>query len=217
MIRTLFVGIAAGTLFAACTTAPPPAPEDNSVEITVIEDISSYDRALATVDDLVEAGNTPTAIDRLSQELGNPDLTDSQRASLYFERGQLRVSDGGFDVYGGISDFEQVVDTYPDSSVATDAATLLDIARGEATSLNFILAQPESSRTERFEAQFRLGEHQEAIDLMLASGLVPENRILVAMYQTGYLCDAEGLAGPAYGVTEPDGTRRQVRFCDFGK
>lgn len=217
MIRNLLLGAAASALAAACTTAPAPAPDENSVEISVIEEVSSYDRALATAEDLVTAGNVPTAIDRLTQELGNPDLTDAQRASLYFERGQLRVSDGGFDVYGGVSDFEQVVDTFPDSSVAADAGTLLGIARGEATSLNFILEQPESSRTQRFEALFRLGEHQEAIDLMLSSGLMPDNRHLVAMLQTGYLCDADGLAGPAYGVTEPDGTRRQLRFCDFGK
>jgi len=219
MIRALTFGSAMAVFAAACSTTPAPGTEDaSSVQVSVIsDDITEFDRALSTADALVEAGNTPTAIDRLTQMLGDETLTDSQRATLYFERGKLRLSETGYDVWGGISDFETVIDTYGESSVAAESSELLNLARGEATSLNFALEQPETTRSQRFSALMRLGEHQDAIDLMLSSNLRPENSELIAMYQIGYLCDGEDQTGPAYDAIEPDGTSRELRFCDFGK
>lgn len=217
MVRIFLAGAASTIMIAACATAPTTAPTTTDVTEVVFEDLSDFDRALTTADDLVAAGNTSIAIDRLTQELGNDTLTPEQRAILHFERGKLRLSEDGYDVFGAVEDFDTVVSSYPTSTVATEAGTLLATARGEATSLNFLIEQPETSRSQRFEALFRLGEHQEAIDLMLSTNLQPENDILVAMYQIGYLCEAEGLTGPAYGATLPDGMREQLRFCDFGK
>ena len=73
------------------------------------------------------------------------------------------------------------------------------------------------TRNERFNHHFRLGEHVEAVDLMQANNLTPDNAHLLAMYQIGYLCEGDELAGPAYATTEPDGTSRSLQFCDSGK
>ncbi|MEM7459106.1 MAG: hypothetical protein AAF331_06555, partial [Pseudomonadota bacterium] len=61
------------------------------------------------------------------------------------------------------------------------------------------------------------GEHQTAADIMFENALSPENDYILDMYQIGYLCDSAELTGPSYGLVEPDGTERTVRFCDFGK
>ena len=93
----------------------------------------------------------------------------------------------------------------------------LDIANGEATSLLGVLERPETPRNARFGSHFRLGQHNEALDLMLSSNLKPDNDQLIAMYQIGYLCSGDDQTGPAYDAVEPDGTARELRFCDFGK
>ncbi|MEM9669343.1 MAG: hypothetical protein AAF950_10500 [Pseudomonadota bacterium] len=218
MFRTVTFSLAMTALATGCATTVSDSDTATTDAASIsTSDITEFDRALSTADALVEAGNTPTAIDRLTQLLGDPSLTDAQRAVLYFERGKLRMSESGFDVWGAIADFEKVVDDYPESVVVTETQDLLGLARGEATSLNFLLDQPESTRSQRFSALLRLGEHDDAIDLMLSSNLRPENRELVAMYQIGYLCDGEDQTGPSYSATEPDGTRRELRFCDFGK
>ena len=219
MIRNLMIGTTTAVIVAACATAPvtEPAPESTAEPVVLTDDVTEFDLALSTADQLVEAGNTPTAIDRLTQLLGDDSLSEKERATLYFERGTLRHSASGHDLWGAISDFETVVDEYPSSPFVAEASESLGLARGEATSLNFVLEQPETTRSDRFNALFRLGEHQDAIDLMLASNLRPDNDHLIAMYQIGYLCDGEDQTGPAYPATEPDGTRRELRFCDFGK
>lgn len=217
MIQKLLAGIASVAFIAACATTPVSEPAIEPEAPVLTDDITEFDRALTTADALVEAGNTPTAIDRLTQLLGDASLSDKERSTLYFERGKLRISEGGYDVFGAIGDFETVIDGYPTSILVPEATELLATTRGEATSLNFRLEQPETTRAERYAALFRLGEHQDAIDLMLSSNLKPGNEHLVAMYQIGYLCDGEDLTGPSYNATEPDGTRRLLRFCDFGK
>lgn len=219
MARSIILGLASIGLTAACTTAPSSDARDaSSVQVSIIqEDVSEFDRALATAKDLVDAGNTPTAIDRLTQLLGSNDLTDDQRATIYIERARLRQSAEGFDLWGAIADYETVIDKYPGNNLVAEATDEIGIARGEATSLNGLLEQPESTRSQRFSALLRLGEHQDAIDLMLSSNLRPENRELIAMYQIGYLCDGEDQTGPSYDAVEADGTTRELRFCDFGK
>ncbi|MEO0881442.1 MAG: hypothetical protein AAFY34_01805 [Pseudomonadota bacterium] len=219
MARTLLFSIALSALATACTTSPTANTEDvSSVRVSILsDDVSEFERALVTADQLVEAGNTPTAIDRLTQMLGSTDLTDAQRATLYFERGKLRQSADGYDVWGAITDYETLLDQYPSSPFTAEATEQIGLARGEATSLNGVLEQPETTRSQRFSALLRLGEHQDAIDLMLSSNLRPENEELIAMYQIGYLCDGEDQTGPAYDAIEPDGTTRELRFCDFGK
>ncbi|MEM6899309.1 MAG: hypothetical protein AAF583_06035 [Pseudomonadota bacterium] len=219
MSRAIILSIGLAAFVTACSTVPETTDDEaSSVRVSIIsDDITEFDRALSTADQLVEAGNTPTAIDRLTQLLGSEELTDSQRATLYFERAKLRESEGGFDVWGAISDYEAVLDRYADSPVSVEAADRIGIVRGEATSLNGILELPETTRSQRFSALLRLGEHQDAIDLMLSSNLRPENRELIGMYQIGYLCDSENQTGPSYDAIDADGTTRELRFCDFGK
>ena len=75
----------------------------------------------------------------------------------------------------------------------------------------------EDAPMQRFEILFRLGRHQEAADLMLAGALEPGNEYILDMYQIGYLCDGDELAGPVFELVEPDGTSRNVQFCELGK
>ena len=178
---------------------------------------SPYELAMQTVEELVTAGNTQTAIDRLTQLTGDPSLSRDQLAEVLYRRGELRLGEHGYDTMGAIEDFEEVLADYSDTEWSTAAASLLDSARGKATSLNALLAQPETTKLQRFNILMELGRHDDAIDLMLANDLTPDNGTLLAMYQIGYLCEGDELTGRAYDVTEPDGTYHELRFCDFGK
>jgi hypothetical protein len=221
MMRTTLAATASFLVLVACettTVVPVPTPvEEPAQEVTVPVTSSPVDLAMDTVDSLVDAGNTQTAIDRLTQLLGDASLSDNDKASVIARRAELRASPLGYDLMVAIFDYGQLVDLYPESPAAIDAPSKLEIANGEATSLNFLLAQPETPRGQKFESYFRLGQHEEALDLMLSSGLKPNNKHLIAMYQIGYLCTGEDQTGPAYSAVEPDGTPRELRFCDFGK
>lgn len=221
MIKLLLSATASALILAACATSAPdvvsPVETPASVEPIVPVAPSRIELAMGTVDTLVADGNTQTAIDRLTQLLGDETLAPDDTASVLLKRADLRASGQGYDLMGAISDYTQVLDNYSTSSAAGSARQKLDVANGEATSLNFLLAQPETSRSQRFESHFRLGQHNEALDLMLSSGLIPDNDDLIAMYQIGYLCSGETQTGPVYNALEPDGTPRELRFCDFGK
>jgi len=223
MTRIFLIATASALTLAACTTTPEPAAPTAPVtvpaetEIVVPPTLSAVELAMGTVDELVAGGNTQTAIDRLTQLLGDATLTDEEKASVLARRGDLRASPEGYDLYGAISDYGQLLEAYPTSDAAADTQGKLDLANGEATTLNGLLDRPETPRGQRFTSHFRLGQHNEALDLMLSSGLVPDNEHLIAMYQIGYLCAGEDQTGPVYNATEPDGTPRELRFCDFGK
>ncbi len=217
MIRLTLAAAASALVLAACATAPAPATDAASSAVTSPADLSPFDLAMRTVDDLVSAGNTQTAIDRLTQLTGDPALSREQLSEVLFRRGELRFSDKGYDTLGAIEDFEEVIDDFSDTEWYTAAVPMLESARGKADSLNALLDQPETTRTQKFNILMALGQHQDATDLMLSSDLTPDNDALVAMYQIGYLCEGDELTGRAYSLTEPDGTARSVRFCDFGK
>jgi len=222
ILRAYFPAVALGMsalVLSACATAPvaDPVPDTVAEEIVAPVELSPYDLALQTVDDLVASGNTQTAIDRLTQLLRSPDITDDQRAAALSRRGELRYSDDGYDVWGAIADLQNVTEAYPDSPSAAEATAMLGIARGEATSLNSLLEQPETSRTQRFQSLLRLGQHDDALDLMLSSNLQPKNDELIAMFQIGYLCVGEDQTGPIYNAVEANGEPLELRFCDFGK
>jgi len=216
MIRLSLAAAASALVLAACTSAPAPTA-DTAVMVTTTEVISPYELAMQTVEELVTAGNTQAAVDRLTQLTGDLALSRDQMAEVLYRRGELRLGEHGYDTMGAIEDFEEVLADYSDTEWSTAAASLLDSARGKATSLNALLAQPETTRTQKFNILMELGRHDDATDLMRANDLTPDNDALLAMYQIGYLCEGDELAGRTYDVTEPDGTFHELRFCDTGK
>jgi hypothetical protein len=205
---------------AACATETPSAPAapvvDPAPTAGAPADISEFALAMDTADILVEGGNEQAAIDRLTQLMGRPDLSETELATALFRRGEIRYGDGN-DVFGAISDFDEMLALAPDHPAAQRAMALRDTARGEATSLNFQLETGDLSRTERFNTLFRLGQHQRALDLMLETGLTPDNAHLLDLYQMGYLCEGDEFTGPVYRVAEPDGTMRDLQYCAYGK
>lgn len=226
MKRILFAGAALAVL-GACASAPVEPVEDvmaeeiesseaQSVE-TIIVEKTEFDRAMESVDTLVAAQNEQAAIDRLTQLLGQPDLTDTEKQTALLKRGTIRLSERGFDTWSAIKDFEEIVNAFGPDALDGVAQEQLDTARAKATSLNFNIQQADISRVDKFQAMFQLGDHQEAVDLMLATNLNPGNEYLVAMNQIGWLCEGEGYTGPVYAATAQDGTNMSLQFCDFGK
>lgn len=177
---------------------------------------STFELAMDTVDQLVAAGNEQAAILRLEQLIGKQSATEDEKAAALYRMAELKMGEGN-QVWGAIEALDEFLETYSEHSKAQAASELRDYARGEATSLNFRVEGGELSPMEEFRARFRLGEHQDAADIMLTNALTPENEYILDMYQIGYLCEGAELTGPSYKVIEPDGTDRVVRFCDFGK
>lgn len=213
MIRYSLLG-AGLALLASCATEPAPAPVADPVPAPA--PMSEVERGLETARDLAAAGNEQTAIDRLTQLLGNPDLSARETADILYARAQLRHGAGN-DLFGAISDLDEMLATDPSHPDAEAAIDLRDMARGEATSLNGRLEQGGLSSMERFEILFRLGQHQDALDTMVSEGLTPDNATLIDFYQMGYLCEGAEFTGPTYEAVEPDGTARTLQVCDFGK
>ncbi|MEM9738401.1 MAG: hypothetical protein AAF829_00905 [Pseudomonadota bacterium] len=220
MIR-IVLATSALAFLAACassTTDPlePAIAIEPPIEAADLAD-NPFSLAMATVSSLKEAGNEQTAIDRLTQLLGDESLGNTERVLALETRADLRAGDGN-DVFGAIEDYSALLDMdglTADQTVAYTEAR--DVLNGEATSLNFLLDQGNLSRTEQFETLFRLGQHQDAMDYVLANGLTPSNDYLVDMYQMGFLCEGDEYGGPVYNATEPDGTPRALQYCDFGK
>ncbi|MEL8054924.1 MAG: tetratricopeptide repeat protein [Pseudomonadota bacterium] len=219
-MRLLFAASAFALITACASTGDidvppavvelPPAAE----EMPVMP--SAFDLAMKSVDELIEAGNEQAAILRLQQLVGMQDASDEEKAEALFKMAELRGF-GGNDVYGAIDALTELVETYPESDLVSDAEDMRDTLRGKATSLNFAANNVDLSPTERFNAMFELGEHTDASDMMLARNLTPDNGILLDMYQIGYLCEDETLTGPSYALSDVDGTERTLHFCEFGK
>ena len=209
----LAAGCASSTVESGAGTEaalPPPDPAPVVTEQTAAE------RAIDTANELAAAGNFQAAIDRLTQQVGSPQLTGDERAALYRLRGDIRLN-GGDDTWGAIEDFQQAIDLAPGSATALAAEEGLNVARGKATSLNFRLETGGLTRAERLETLWELGDHEDALDMLRQGGVTAEPDTLLAMYQIGYLCEGEAYTGEAFNITEPDGTPRVVYFCDTGK
>ena len=214
-MRTLFAASILA-LTAACASTDVDVPPVVVDAPPVVSSPSTFDLAMGTVDDLIEAGNEQAAILRLEQLIGKQDASDDEKAAALYRMAELKMGEGN-QLWGAIEALDEFIDTYPDHAQANAASDLRDYARGEATSLNGALEMGGLSPMEAFEARFRLGEHQDASDIMLANALTPDNAFVLDMYQIGYLCEGAELTGPSYNLIEPDGTERTVRFCDFGK
>ena len=227
-MKRIFLAGAALAILGACASAPTENAGDVVAEETttssdagsaqtILVEKSDFELAMETVDTLVAAKNEQAAIDRLTQLLGRVDLTDEEKQMALLTRGEIRLSERGYDTWSAIKDFEEIVAEFGDDALDGAAMKQLQTARGKADSLNFLIQQPDISRVEKFQAMFQLGDHQEAVDLMLATNLNPGNDYLIAMNQIGWLCEGEGFTGPTYPVTELDGSNRNLQFCDFGK
>lgn len=177
---------------------------------------STFDLAMDTVDQLVAAGNEQAAILRLEQLIGMQDASDDEKAEALFRMAQLKMGEGS-QVWGGLSALDELIATHPTHARVPEAMQMREIGNGEATSINGLIESGGLSPMEEFQYRFRLGEHQEAADIMFDNALSPGNAYILDMYQIGYLCDSAELTGPSYNLIEPDGTDRTVRFCDFGK
>lgn len=212
----IFAAVSGLVFVVACASANVDAPPVVVDAPPVAEQPSTFELAMGTVDELVDAGNEQAAILRLEQLIGKQDATDDEKAAALYRMAELKLGEGN-QVWGAIAALDELIDTYPEYEMIPAASELRDYARGEATSLNGRLEMGGLSPSEEFHTRFRLGEHQEAADIMLAHALTPENAYILDMYQIGYLCEDAELTGPSYKLIEPDGTDRVVRFCDFGK
>lgn len=200
----------------ACASTDIDAPPVEVDAPPVVTEPSQFELAMGTVDDLVAAGNEQAAILRLEQLIGKQKATDDEKAAALYRMAELKLGEGN-QVWGSIEALDELIDTYPGYENMPAAIELRDYARGEATSLNGKIEMGGLSPMEEFRARFRLGEHQDAADIMLTHALTPENDFILDMFQIGYLCEDAELTGPSYKLIEPDGTDRVVRFCDFGK
>ncbi len=219
MNRLLILAAVFSAAIAACTTsAPAPATSTERPSASSSATAASpYALAMTTVSELCAAGNIQAAIQRLVQLAGDVTLTPTERSEVLLQLGDLSAGAGGYDLVAARSYYEEVLRDFPASAAAAKAGPALAGVKAQIASLEKVLASASASRTDRFNALMTLGRHDEAIDLMVAHDLTPSNDVLLAMYQIGYLCDDPSLTGRPYSVTDRDGTRRMLRFCDLGK
>jgi hypothetical protein len=217
MLRPLLFAAASAVILAACASAPDAPDSSSASSSAAAAEASPFNLAFQTADELVAAGNTPTAIQRLMQLVGDTSLTDTQRSETLYKLGTLSSSPTGYDAEGAVDYFNEVLSDYKLTPAAKQSAAALPGAEQLVAEYLAIAESDESGRSEQFLALFNLGRHQDAIDLMVANDITPGNEELLAMYQIGYLCEDPNLTGRAYPVTDRDGTVRNVRFCDFGK
>ncbi|MDP3458388.1 MAG: hypothetical protein Q8S09_03840, partial [Hyphomonas sp.] len=188
MLRPLLFAAASALVLGACasSTGSSTAPKPETAETVVV---SPYNLALGTADELVAAGNTPTAIQRLMQLVGDTSLSPQELGEVLFRLGQLSGSPTGYDAEGAVEYFTEVLTDYPATDAAPKASAALPGARAAVAGHVATLESVDSTQSDRFMALFNLGRHQEAIDVMVANDILPGNEELLAMYQIGYLCE----------------------------
>lgn len=216
MLRPLLFAVASALVLGACassTSSGPAKPEATETSVVV----SPFNLGLQTADELVAAGNTPTAIQRLMQLVGDTSLSPQQRSEVLHKLGQLSISPTGYDAEGAVDYFNEVLRDFATTAAAKQSAAALPAAEAAVAVHLATLESVDSTRTDEFLALFNLGRHQDAIDVMVANDILPGNEELLAMYQIGYLCEDTNLTGRAYSVSDRDSTVRSLRFCDFGK
>ncbi len=215
MLRPILFAVASALILGACASSTDPAPSASTPETVYVE--TPFNLAMNTADELVAAGNTPTAIQRLMQLVGDTSLSPQERGDTLHRLGVLSGSSTGYDAEGAVEYFQEVLTDYATTDAAKLSAKELPLAEARVATLIATLESVDSTQSDEFLALFNLGRHQEAIDVMTANDILPGNEELLAMYQIGYLCEDSNLTGRAYPVSDRDGTVRNLRFCDFGK
>jgi len=216
MLRPLLFAVASALVLGACASSTD-APSTSTTGTAETSVVSPFNLAMQTADELVAAGNTPTAIQRLMQLAGDTSLSPQQLGEALYRLGQLSGSPSGYDAEGAVDYFNEVLTDYAATPAAKQSAAALPGAQSAVAALMAKLGSVNSTQSDKFLALFNLGRHQEAIDVMVSNDILPDNEELLAMYQIGYLCEDSNLTGRAYAVTDRDGTMRNLRFCDFGK
>ena len=112
MIRLSLAAAASALVLVACASAP--ATETTTEVAASTATVSPFEMAMQTVQDLVDAGNTPAAIDRLTQLTGDPTLSRNQLAEVLSRRGELRLGEHGYDTMGAVEDFQEVTEDFAD-------------------------------------------------------------------------------------------------------
>lgn len=215
MLRPILLAVASALVLGACASTTDTTTTTSPAETVVVE--TPFNLAMGTADELVAAGNTPTAIQRLMQLVGDTSLSPQERGDTLYRLGMLSGSPTGYDAEGAVEYFEEVLTDYATTDAAGLAAAALPDATAKVAGLTATLESVDLTQSDEFLALFNLGRHQEAIDVMVANDILPGNEELLAMYQIGYLCEDSNLTGRAYEVSDRDGTLRNLRFCDFGK
>jgi hypothetical protein len=217
MLRPLLFAAASALILSACASAPGASTSTESGATETAAKTSPFNLAIDTANELVKSGNTPTAIQRLMQLVGDTSLTPDQRAQTLYLLGDLSQSATGYNAEGGVAYLKEVIADFAATASAGKAKAKLPAAEAKVAVMLATLGSVDSTRSEQFLALMNLGRHQDAIDIMVANDLTPDNEELLAMQQIGYLCDDTNLTGRAYKVTDRDGTVRNLRFCDLGK
>lgn len=215
MLRPILLAVASALVLGACASSTDPAPSATATEPVVVE--TPFNLAMDTADELVAAGNTPTAIQRLMQLVGDTSLSPQERGDTLHRLGVLSGSPTGYDAEGAVEYFQEVLTDYATTDAAKLSAKALPLAEARVATLIATLESVDTVPSGEFLALFNLGRHLEAIDVMVANDVQPGNEELLAMFQIGYLCEDSNLTGRAYPVTDRDGTVRSLRFCDMGK
>jgi len=127
--------------------------------------------------------------------IGNNRITHAEQAAQLFRLAQRQYGKGD-DLFAALSTLDRLIDLYPSEAETKAAISLRDIARGEATSLNFILYTDQNLLPEsRIDIMLRLGLFQAATDYIYAETVKPDQDALLRLYRLGYLCAAAAPSG----------------------
>ena len=131
MLRPLLFAMASALVLGACASSPDTAGKSDSSATETVVVPSAYDLGFQTADELVAAGNTPTAIQPLMQLLGDTSLTPDQTANVLFKLGERSGSPTGFNAEGAVAYFKEVLSDYPMTGAAAPAVRILRVLAPE--------------------------------------------------------------------------------------
>ena len=96
MLRPFLFAVASALVLGACASTTDTTTTDTAATV-VVE--TPFNLAMDTADELVAAGNTPTAIQRLMQLVGDTSLSPQERGDTLYRLGKLSGSPTGYDAH----------------------------------------------------------------------------------------------------------------------